>query len=148
MKCNMKLENTLIYKLQAFSRQLDYALESVVTRDSDISYGRYRVLVAIHEGGMVTITDVAKWLDIAVPTSSHLCYRLAVDGHISIDSKGKSTKQLRLTEQGISLLEHLNPLLENVLDDCLSVLNVGDRKIFMNSLQKMSNKLKNEDIIC
>lgn len=145
----MKLDDTLIYKVQVLSRRLDAALgQTVAENDAAINYAQYKVLVAVHEADKTSITGVANWLDISVPTSSHLCRKLEAKKYISIKFVGQKTKKIALTRKGIKTLERLNPLLEKVLDDCFDVLSANDQRTFIASIDTLQEKINTGSPTC
>lgn len=144
----MDLQDTLIYRVQSLSRRLDYVLANVVKLDGAINYAQYRVLVAIHEAGKTTLTAVAGWLDLTVPTVSHLCYKLQSEGYIHVGLADGKAKKLSLTPQGVDTIMRLNPQLEAVLDDCFDALSVHEQQMFINLINKIQTNLTVRELQC
>lgn len=144
----MDLHDTLIYRVQSLSRQLDNALRDIITRDTSINYAQYRVMVAIHETTNTSITAVANWLDLSVPTISHLCSKLRSGGYLRIDQGQGNAKRLQVTQKGIDSMERLNPQLEAALDDCLSALNGDEQVLFTECINKLQVQLTNRGLQC
>ncbi|TDF92812.1 MarR family winged helix-turn-helix transcriptional regulator [Paenibacillus piri] len=146
----MKLYDEPNYKLHSLTYMLDAIAEKIVQQLAGISFAQYLVLVAVGEVHIVTVTGIARWLNVQPPTSSHLCRKLESTGHLVIKVSDESLREKRITitQKGEEVLSLVNPKLEAMFASKFEKIPLAEREQFMKTLDTLLAELKKENETC
>jgi DNA-binding MarR family transcriptional regulator len=108
----------LTYELHKLTARLDRAADGLLRKREGVSYSRFLALFAVREGA-ASQRELAAWLGQTEPSTSRMVGVLAEQGLLkaSTVAGAGNRRQLRLTEQGVHLVDRCGRLLEGRFKD-------------------------------
>jgi DNA-binding MarR family transcriptional regulator len=115
------VSETLSYELHKLTARLDSAADGLLRREAGVSYARFLALFAVAETGG-SQRDMARWLGLTEPSTSRMVGVLAADGLLIVGRipGAGNRRQLKLTDDGVRVVERCSHMLEERFVDLLA----------------------------
>ncbi len=110
-----------------------------LARPFNLSAQRFWLLVGIHDGEGLSLSELAGRHRVDEPTASRIVSALAHKGlvHIAADPEDRRRSRLLLTKAGRDLAERLRPLAEGLRLATIAGFSAAERRTLADSLQRV-----------
>jgi len=136
------LNTFLPYRLSAAASRVSRGFADRYRDEFAISIPEWRVLAHLHHSGDVSVRDIEARVDMEKSKVSRAASRLEASGYITkaVNSSDRRLLLLRLTPEGVSLVERLIPVAIQFQEEMLAQLGASAKALEDGLTALLSNK--------
>jgi DNA-binding MarR family transcriptional regulator len=113
------MPDALSYDLHKLTARLDRAADSLLRKESGLTYSRFLALFAVMEGAN-SQRALAEWLGQSEPSTSRMVTVLSGEGLLQVERPpGGNRRLLRLTPRATAVVERCAALLEGAFESVI-----------------------------